>query len=77
MDMGCNGAVKTCRVWNMLNGRLVHVLGGHAGRINAVRISPNNRTVMTVADDYTARVYDLQSGKCRWATWWWTFLCVC
>lgn len=49
----------------MLSGRLEHVLSGHTGRLNAVRISPNNKTVITVADDFTARVYDLQSGDCR------------
>lgn len=52
----------------MLSGRLEHVLSGHTGRLNAVRISPNNKTVITVADDFTARVYDLQSGDCRSAS---------
>ena len=49
----------------MLSGRLVHVLSGHTGRINAVRISPNDKTVITVADDFTAKVYDMQSGDCK------------
>ena len=49
----------------MLSGRLEHVLNGHTGRLNAVRISPNSKTAITVADDFTARVFDLQSGDCR------------
>ena len=52
-----------CRVWDMLSGRCVHVLGGHAGRINAVRVANDNKTVITVSDDYTAKVFDLQTGR--------------
>lgn len=49
----------------MLSGRLVHVLNGHTGRLNAVRVSPDNSAVITVSDDFTARVFDLNTGKCR------------
>lgn len=54
-----------CRAWDMLSGRCVHVLRGHTGRINAVRVAADGRTVVTASDDFTARVFDLQTGACR------------
>ena len=39
------------------------MLGGHAGRINAVRVANDNKTIITVSDDYTAKVFDLQTGR--------------
>ena len=37
---------------------------GHTGRLNSVRLGPNN-TALTVSDDYTARVWDLSTGTCQ------------
>jgi len=37
---------------------------GHTGRLNGVRLGPDS-TVLTVSDDYTARVWDLNSGMCQ------------
>ena len=48
----------------MLDGRCLHVLAGHTGRVNAVRIAPHDMFVITVSDDYNARVHDLKSGRC-------------
>ena len=37
---------------------------GHTGRLNSVRLGPDNMA-LTVSDDYTARAWDLRSGKCK------------
>ena len=37
---------------------------GHTGRLNSVRLGPDNMA-LTVSDDYTARAWDLRTGKCK------------
>ena len=37
---------------------------GHTGRLNSVRLGPDNMA-LTVSDDYTARAWDLKTGKCK------------
>ena len=53
-----------CRVWDIARGKCERVMEGHTGRLNSVRLGPNN-TALTVSDDYTARVWDLSSGMCQ------------
>ena len=36
----------------------------HTGRLNSVRLGPDNMA-LTVSDDYTARAWDLRTGKCK------------
>ena len=53
-----------CRVWDIARGKCERVMEGHTGRLNSVRLGPNN-TALTVSDDYTARVWDLSTGTCQ------------
>lgn len=39
-------------------------MAGHAGRLNAVKLGAGGTMALTVSDDYTARVWDLPSGRC-------------
>ena len=52
------------RVWDLQTGRCVHVLAGHTGRLNRVRVAPSAPIAVTVADDFTARVWDWPAGRC-------------
>lgn len=52
------------RVWSLLDGKCVHVLAGHTGRINAVSVSEDNRLAATASDDGTARIWSLDDGSC-------------
>lgn len=53
-----------CRVWDIARGKCERVMEGHTGRLNSVRLGPNN-TALTASDDYTARVWDLSTGTCQ------------
>jgi len=52
------------RVWDLATGQCVHVLAGHTGRLNGVRVAPSAPIAVTVADDFTARVWDWPAGRC-------------
>ena len=52
------------RVWDLWTGACEHVLEGHAGRVNAVRVATTEPIAITVSDDFTARVWDWSTGKC-------------
>ena len=53
------------RVWDMLEGKTVGILEGHAAEILDVVIPPNGESVVTAARDDTIRVWDLRTGKER------------
>lgn len=53
-----------CRVWNLAKASCENVLAGHSGRLNAVRVGPGGSTALTVSDDYTARIWDVPTGRC-------------
>lgn len=42
----------------------VHHFGGHTGGVEAVAVTPDGRLLLTGSDDGTARLWDLQSGRC-------------
>ncbi len=48
--------------WNLANAELFEV-DRHAGRIGALALTPNNKTVITVGNDGTLRHWDPSTGK--------------
>lgn len=54
-----------CRIWNLQSGACKHVLQGHTGRVNSIKVNDLNNTAVTVSDDFTARVWDWTTGQCR------------
>lgn len=62
--MGLQFFAPLRRVWDLQTGRCVHVLAGHTGRLNRVRVAPSAPIAVTVADDFTARVWDWPAGRC-------------
>ena len=42
----------------------MRVLEGHSGRVNAVSVCDQSSTVLTASDDSTARVWDIETGRC-------------
>ena len=52
------------RLWNIARGTCERIMQGHTGRLNSVRLGPDNMA-LTVSDDYTARAWDLKTGKCK------------
>ena len=43
----------------------MHVLQGHSGRVNSIKLMDLNSTALTLSDDFTARVWDYRTGQCR------------
>ncbi len=54
----------TARVWDVSREKCMHVLDGHMGRINVVRVDDSATRAITCADDDTARIWDLAKGTC-------------
>lgn len=64
MSIECQHARAMRRVWDLQTGQCVHVLAGHTGRLNRVRVAPSAPVAVTVADDFSARVWDWPAGRC-------------
>jgi WD40 repeat protein/tRNA A-37 threonylcarbamoyl transferase component Bud32 len=45
------------------DGKLVRTLRGHTGRVLMADFSPDDRQVISASADYTARIWDLASGR--------------
>lgn len=54
---------KTAKVWNF-EDRSTFTLRGHTDWVNSVRIDSPSRTVFTASDDFTVRLWDLDTKKC-------------
>lgn len=49
-------------VWDPREGRVVCELKGHGRRLNAACFSPDGTRVLTTSDDFTARIWDAETG---------------
>lgn len=55
---------RTIRLWNPRNGKLLYVLEGHQGWVQALCFSPDSLFVASACDDDTVRVWDCVTGEC-------------
>lgn len=55
---------NTARIWDGYNGTCLHVLKGHTGHVNAVRVNEEGTFSVTCSDDNTARLWDTETGRC-------------
>ena len=55
---------KTIRLWNPRNGKLLHVLTGHTGWIQAVDFSPDSLYLASACEDETVKIWSVVKGEC-------------
>jgi WD40 repeat protein len=59
----CSWGESTVRFWDLQRDQEVHPLGGHRGRVLALRYTPDGRTLVSAGMDDTLRFWDTASGR--------------
>ena len=56
---------KTIRVWDLETGDNITIIRGHTAPINEIKLSPDERWLVSASDDGSLRIWDSQTGKPR------------
>ena len=54
---------STARIWST-KGKMQHSLCGHTAELTSVKFNPNGVYLSTSSLDNTARVWDIELGRC-------------
>jgi WD40 repeat protein len=57
-------AHTTVRIWNAINGQIIHTCIGHKEWVRSVAISPDNLWCLSASVDRTIKRWDIITGKC-------------
>jgi WD40 repeat protein len=60
--VGCEDKYKVVRISNARTGEVVHSLAGHTRKVHSLAFSRNGRFLLTGSWDYTARLWDVETG---------------
>jgi len=53
---------NTAKILDAASGKLMHVLKDNTGWVESASFSPNSKKIVTVSNDFTAKVWNLQTG---------------
>jgi len=62
--LASGGQDKMVRIWDLVTGKVVHILSGHTDQIDSVAYSPDGAHVASGSDDNTIRIWDAATGRC-------------
>jgi WD40 repeat protein len=54
---------NSAKIWEANTGNLLFSLDGHTAEINSTQISPDNKLLLTAANDGLSKIWDIQTGK--------------
>lgn len=54
---------RTMRLWDLSEGRLIHRLTGHEGRVQKAAFSPDSKYIISGGFDKAIRLWDISSGR--------------
>jgi len=63
MSTVAGGGFEEIRLWDMETGRLLHILEGHRGYVNAIAYSADGKYLVSGGEDGTVRCWDAAQGK--------------
>ncbi|PAA50097.1 hypothetical protein BOX15_Mlig012466g2 [Macrostomum lignano] len=60
---------KSCALWDLQAGKIVHQFLGHENDVNALALASHSQHFASASSDKTAKLWDLREQHCR-ATYW-------
>ena len=61
--MASGSVDKTIVLWNQATGNQLRALKGHAGTVNSVAFSPDDKQLASGSADNTIKIWDVASGR--------------
>jgi len=58
-----SSGLPVAKLWDVVTGRLITPLDGHAGAVTSARFSPDGQRIVTASRDNSARIWDARSGR--------------
>eukprot|EP00762_Andalucia_godoyi_P004044 ANDGO_06315.mRNA.1 putative WD repeat-containing protein alr2800 len=65
LALGMEAPALFIGLWDALTGVLLRRFSGHTSFIFDSKFSPDGNLVVSVSDDYSLRIWDIQSGECK------------
>ncbi|EDO31117.1 predicted protein, partial [Nematostella vectensis] len=59
-----DGTDSTIRLWDLTKGECKQVMQGHTNEVLCLSVTSNDKTIVSGSNDFTARVWNVATGKC-------------